>query len=90
MERYVKTLKGILSLHFKSTRKQHKLSQNSMSEILHIAPRSYSKLEHGHYLPSACVFILYLRLCGKDAAMELLDEIIGGFHKLEGDDDAVA
>ena len=87
---YIQKLKEILSLHFKFTRKRYRLTQNSMSEILHIAPRSYIELEHGKSLCCTCVFFFYLQFLGKEKALLLVSEILDAFMGLDKEDNEIA
>lgn len=88
MTAYVNALKSILSPRLKDTRTKLKLSQDSMSERLHIASRSYIDLEHGNFLCSTCVFVFLLLLCEKGDVLRLLDEIRDAFDKLSRSDAA--
>lgn len=89
MKLYIKKLKLILPRHFKAARKRFGLTQNAMSEILHISPRSYIEIEHGNSLCSTCVFLFFLKRCGLDAAMQILKEIFEVLDKIENSDDSV-
>lgn len=88
MKIYVTILKLILPRHFKAARKRFGLTQNSMSEVLHISPRSYSELERGNNLCSTCVFLFFLKRCGLDTSMQILQEIFDVLDKIENSDDS--
>ena len=88
MKIYVTILKLILPRYFKAARKRFGLTQNSMSEVLHISPRSYSELERGNNLCSTCVFLFFLKRCGLDTSMQILQEIFDVLDKIENSDDS--
>lgn len=66
-------LKAVMMTEFKKQRNAHNLSQEQMSEILDITPRSYIDLEKGKYLCRTRVFINFLLF--SDNADEILEKI---------------
>ena len=88
MTTYAAKLKVILSRHLKRTRDRSGLSQDAMSELLHIAPRSYIELEMGRSLCSTCTMIFYLLHSDKSDVLALLDEIRAAFAAEEKGDAA--
>lgn len=53
-------LKKFISLEFQKMRIESNLSQERMAEFLMMSPRSYVDLEHGKYLCSTVVFIVFI------------------------------
>lgn len=59
-------LRIFLATDFLRTRKALGLTQEEISELLGINPRSYTELEHGRNLCSTCTLLLYLLRCRTD------------------------
>lgn len=73
MTAYKEKLRQKMSTHFLLTRKRMDISQEKMSELLGIDPRSYSDLERGKRLCSTTVFLHYLQNCDVDTEQLLTD-----------------
>lgn len=61
-----------LRAQVRAYRKQHKISQENMSEMLHVSPRSYFDQEHGKYGFSALSLISFLILLSEDEVTEFI------------------
>lgn len=90
MSAYTNALKSVLSGKLRAVRINRGISQDSMSELLHIVPRSYIELEHGRSLCSTRVLVFLLLMCDEDSVLALLSEIRSVFSALSTHDDAVA
>lgn len=60
MHAFSSTFRALLSKELKGCRQSRNLTQDAMSQLLYITPRSYVDLEQEKYLCSTCVFILYI------------------------------
>lgn len=64
------TLQRFLQTTISDFRTRHRLSQERMAELLHVAPRSYIDQEHGKYSFSALSLVFFLQAL--DAENEML------------------
>lgn len=71
-QRYRHLIQRLLSIRLRQYRGESGLTQEQMAELLCMAPRSYSDLEHGIYSCSGLTVILFLILLGDGAAIHLL------------------
>lgn len=55
-------------------RSKNSLSQERMSELLHVSPRSYFDQEHGKYGFSSLSLITFLLLLSEDEVLDFLQE----------------
>lgn len=65
----------LISAHLKAYRKKYRLSQESMAELLHISPRSYSDLESKKSMCSGSTLMYYQAALSRDEILELWDAI---------------
>ena len=72
MEDYKTLMRKFFTSRLASIRKKLGLSQDKMSELLHITTRSYIDLEKGKYCLSAKSLMFLLLLMDKDEIYQLL------------------
>jgi len=73
MDIYRPLIKEFLSSRSKKHRKKNKLSQDEMSEQLHISTRAYSDLENGKNCFSSLSLLFFLLLLESQEVLDLLD-----------------
>ena len=71
MQLNTSALRDLLSEHIKAFRQEQSLSQEAMAATLHISARSYSDIENGKSLCSACTFIFYQVSLSEDEMIAL-------------------
>lgn len=67
--------KTFLRNYIYSFRKQYKLTQEKMAEVLHITPRCYFEQEHGKYSFSAVSFAFFILAMDEEERSEFLDQL---------------
>lgn len=73
MNSYKYMFQEYLRKWIRSFRTSRKISQEHMSEMIHVSPRSYFDQEHGKYGFSAISLISFLLLLTQEELMEFLD-----------------
>ena len=74
MNLYKMMAKKYLQKHAKMKRQELGITQEKMSEYLHIACRSYSDLENGRYCFSAISLLFFLLILTEDELKDMLGE----------------
>lgn len=74
-QKCISLLRRFLSRSIRKYRMQHQLTQEQLSELLYMAPRSYADLEHGTCGCSALTLIRFLLLLKDEEVLRLLHEI---------------
>jgi len=74
MHRYQTILRSFFRERLLACRREHRCTQEDMAENLHIAPRSYVKLEHGTCSCSACTLLFFLLYLSEPDARLFLEE----------------
>ncbi|MCD8356890.1 MAG: helix-turn-helix transcriptional regulator [Clostridia bacterium] len=77
------TVQSYLSEQLRLFRSENGLSQEKMSEYLHIVPRSYFDLEHEKYGLSLKTFVCFILLLSDDRLLNLRDNLRGIIEKEE-------
>lgn len=75
MSGYKQTLRQYFSAQAKAFRKKRKLTQEEMSERLHITVRAYSDLERGCSCCSAIALLFFLLMLEPDELAAFLTQI---------------
>ena len=70
MRQHKRLLQAFLSDQAKDYRKQNGLSQEAMSELLHIAARSYCELEHNRSCFSGVTLMVFLSMMDEERLLE--------------------
>ena len=70
MRQRKRLLQAFLSDQAKDYRKENGLSQEAMSELLHIAARSYSELEHNRSCFSGVTLMVFLSMMDEERLLE--------------------
>ena len=70
MRQRKRLLQAFLSDQAKDYRKENGLSQEAMSELLHIAARSYCDLEHNRSCFSGITLMIFLSMMNEERLLE--------------------
>ena len=74
MHRYQALLRSFFRARLLACRRARSCTQEDMADRLHIAPRSYIKLEHGVCSCSACTLLFFLLYLSEPDALLFLEE----------------
>lgn len=74
MHRYQALLRSFFRARLLACRRKHSCTQEDMAAYLHIAPRSYVKLEHGTCSCSACTLLFFLLYLSEPDARLFLED----------------
>lgn len=75
MTDYIVAFRALISAHLKAYRKKYGLSQESMAQLLHITPRSYSDIECKKSTCSGCTLMFFQAELTRDEMLTLWDAI---------------
>lgn len=78
MNAYKPQFKAFLAEQIKIKRKELKVSQDKMSEYLHITPRAYSDLERKKYCISTVSLLYFLEMLSDEELIRFMED----FRKL--------
>lgn len=85
-ELYIEALKDFVADEIRQFRKSQGLSQESMSELLRIDPRSYSDLERKVNSCSALTLACFMLQLEDEAVLQLLKAISALLERIDGHD----
>ena len=74
MDMYKALLKEWFSKYVLEYRKERKLSQEKMAELLHMTPRAYGDLERGKFCFSTQTMLFLFSLLEEAEIIEIIDE----------------
>ncbi|MBR2402631.1 MAG: helix-turn-helix transcriptional regulator [Lachnospiraceae bacterium] len=74
MDMYKAPLKECLSDYVLRFRKEQKLSQEKMAELLRMTPRAYGDLERGKFCFSTQTMLFFFSLLETEEMVEIMDE----------------